>query len=226
MINILMSRSILGSSEIHHYAKRYIKNTDKVLIICFSFFEEQFNSIADYHLFYQNGGEYYQKMIDSFSPYGVTEKQIDFLNYYNDDHEIAIKKIKNADIIYLPGGAPDLMMKRIIDFNIKNALESHNKVFIGSSAGAMIQFKNYYITKDNEYQKFSYQEGLNLIEDLFIEVHYRRKKNQKRSLKKVFRSYRKDIYAIPDDGAIIIDQKQVILINTAKKLYDKNGVVK
>jgi peptidase E len=221
-----MSRGILSENQIYEHAVKYIKKIDHVLVVCFSFFDLQFKSEADYHAYYSKDGEYYQKMVDSFAKFQISEKQIDFLNYYRDNHETAIDKISRADIIYFPGGAPDLMMKRILEFNIKNALESHHKVFIGSSAGAMIQFNDYYISKDREYKKFSYEKGLNLINNLFIEVHYRRKKKQKSSLKKVFRSYKKDIYAIPDDGAIIIENNKIILINSAKKVYDKNGVVK
>ena len=164
--------------------------------------------------------------MNSFIPYGIPEKHITWVHYFKDDHDSAVKKLKSANIIYFPGGAPDLMMKRIKEFDLIEVLEAHHQVFIGSSAGAMIQVKNYHIAKDFDYDRFSYEEGLNLISDLSIEVHYRRKKVQRRAIKKVWRAYRHDVYGIPDDGMIIINNHEVTLVHSALKLYDHKGVVK
>ncbi|MCR3906445.1 MAG: Type 1 glutamine amidotransferase-like domain-containing protein [Tenericutes bacterium] len=224
MANILLSRGILHHPNIYKHVKEYIKANDRVLVVAFSFFESQFLNEKSYQEFYSKGGEYYEKMIDTFSVFKIAENQIEWLNYYQDNHDTAVKKIKQADIIYFPGGAPDLMMKRIKEFDIKEALESHHGLFIGSSAGSMIQFKQYHISPDGEYHKFSYEEGLNLLSGFFVEVHYRRRNKQKSSMRKVHRAYQHDIYAIPDDGAIIADQKTVKCIGSARKIYDQKGI--
>lgn len=224
MINILMSRGIIGDPNIVPYASEYIKSHHKVLVVALSFFRDQFQSQADYEAFYSKGGEYYDKMISAFLPYHILESNISFLNYFKDDQELAIKKIMEADIIYFPGGAPDLMMQRIIELGIKEALESKD-FFIGSSAGAMIQFENYHISKDQDYLNFSYQNGLNLLKGFSIEVHFRRRKNQKKAMRKVFRAYKHPIFALPDDGAIIIKDNEARLIN-AYLYYDLKGVIR
>lgn len=226
MTNILMSRGILGHPIMVENVKQYIKKTDKVLVVAFSFFENQFKDEKTYLEFYSKGGEYYIKIVESFLPYGIQENQIEWLYYYTDNHTEAIKKIKNANIIYFPGGSPQLMMKRIHEFNIKEALESPDKVFIGSSAGAMIQLDNYHISPDQEHRKFSYEKGLNLISGISIEVHYRRRKKQKSALRKVNRAYRHPIIAIPDEGAVIIDDQVVKLIGNAFLMYGKKGVIR
>jgi len=226
MTNILLSRAILNQPHIYEKAKDYIKSTDRVAVLAFSFFPKDYLSQASYDLDFEKGGEYYEKIVNSFLPYGILEEHIEWVHYFKDDHGSAVKKLENANIIYFPGGAPDLMMKRIQEFDLITTLESHKELFIGSSAGAMIQVKNYHIAKDFDYNHFSYEEGLNLISNLSIEVHYRRKKVQRRAIKKVWRAYRHDIYGIPDDGMIIIDQNQVILVQSAVKLYDHKGVVK
>ena len=226
MINILMSRGILNKPFMVQEVSQYIKKTDKVLIIAFSFFEHQFKDEKTYLDFYSPGGEYYIKMVEAFIPYGISESQIEFLYYNQDDTKKAIQKIERADIIYFPGGSPIQMMKRIHEYKIKDALESPNKVFIGSSAGAMIQFDHYHISKDNEHPKFSYEEGLNLISGLSIEVHYRRRKKQKSALRKVNRAYHHPIIAIPDEGAVIIDHEVVKLLGNAFVMYGKKGVIR
>jgi peptidase E len=163
-------------------------------------------------------------MIDSFAPYDINESQISWIYYFDDTKESAKQKINDADIIYFPGGSPDQMMTRIIEFELKEHIEAQDKIFIGSSAGAMIQFSEYHISKDADYDCFSIQEGLTLISDFIIEVHYRRRKKQKSALRKMHRLTHKNIYSIPDDGAIIYNHLTIRTIGSAIQLYNHKGV--
>ncbi|AUD65342.1 hypothetical protein BK011_06440 [Tenericutes bacterium MZ-XQ] len=226
MIHVLTSRGILRESFMVDALKEIIKKEHKVCVVALSFFQKHIYTIEAYDAYYKKGGEYYQKMIDSFEPYGIPEKHISFVYYYDMSKEEAKKKIDQADIIYFPGGAPDLMMERIKEFELKEHLENQKKIFIGSSAGAMIQFSNYHISPDLDYDKFSLHEGLDLIDNFIIEVHYRRRKKQKSALRKMYRSTHKPIFAIPDDGAIIYDHKQLKLLGSAKQLYNHRGVIR
>lgn len=226
MTHILLSRGIIGRDDMVIQLKDIIKKEDKVCILALSFFDKHISSKEAYDLYYKKGGEYYQKMIDSFAPYGIKESQISWVYYFDDTKESAKQKISNADIIYFPGGSPDQMMNRIIEFELKEHLESQDKIFIGSSAGSMIQFEDYHISKDLDYDCFSLQEGLNLINDFIVEVHYRRRKKQKSALRKMHRLTHKNIYGIPDNGAIIYDKKKITLINDASQLYNHKGVVR
>ncbi|MBE0700105.1 MAG: Type 1 glutamine amidotransferase-like domain-containing protein [Acholeplasmataceae bacterium] len=226
MTHILLSRSILGSVDFQPFFRPYIKSGDRVTVLLFSFFENQFKDEEAYDKYYEINGEYHQKIIGSFTPYGIQEKNIEFIHYFKDDSKSAKQKIQCADILYFPGGAPDMMMKRIELFNIKKDLESHQKLFIGSSAGTMIQFKRFHISKDGEYHRFSYHNGLDLIEDIDVEVHYRRRKQQKKAMRKTNRDFGINIYGIPDDGAIIYHNHQIITVGTARQIYSKKGKCK
>lgn len=226
MNHILLSRSILGMPEMIPYFKPYIRKNDQVLIVALSHFSKHISDEVTYNNYYEKGGEYYQKMVDSFAPYGINESQIKWIHYFKDNHESASQKIKDSDIIYLPGGAPDLMMMRIEAFGIKELLEAHQGLMIGSSAGAMIQMASYHMSPDEDYPHFSYEKGLDLLKGFSIEVHYRRRKKQKAALRKVNRAFHQEIYAIPDDGAIIVAQDGIQCLKSAKKIYHKKGVVK
>ena len=226
MIHVLTSRGILRESFMVDALKEIINKEHKVCVVALSFFQKHIYTIEAYDAYYKKGGEYYQKMIDSFEPYGIPEKHISFIYYYDMSKEEAKEKIDEADIIYFPGGAPDLMMERIKEFELKEHIENQEKIFIGSSAGAMIQFNEYHISPDLDYDKFSMHEGLNLIDNFIIEVHYRRRKKQKSALRKMYRSTHKPIFAIPDDGAIIYDYKQLKLLGSAKQLYNHRGVIR
>jgi len=224
MTHFLMSRAIFGSPLVFQVAKDYIKPTDQVVIVALSFFESQATNRQSYQQLYEKDGEYYQKILNSFLPYGILESQITWIDYFEDDSNSAQLKIKEADIVYLPGGAPDLMMKRIKQMGIQETLENHKGVMIGSSAGTMIQFENYYISKDQDYPCFSYQNGLSILKHFFVEVHYRRRRRQKRAMKRVFRAYQKPILTIPDDGFILITEEKIIPFHTARLHYYKKGI--
>jgi len=226
MMNVLMSRGILGHEMMVEELKDVLKKEYKVAILLYSFFKEQFQTERDYHAFYEKGSEYYEKIVSAFEPYGIQEKQLSWVNYYHDKKEDAMKKIKDADILYFPGGAPDLMMERIIEKGLKEAIEAHRKIYIGSSAGAMIQFENYHISSDAEYPQFTYQTGLNLLKGFSIEVHYRRRKKQKSGMRKVFRAYKHPILTIPDDGAVVVYDDEIILLGTAKLTYTHQGILR
>jgi len=224
MINILMSRGILGTEPLVQELNGVISKDHRVAVLLYSFFSKDLSTPEAYDRFYAFEGENTQKIIGYFTPYGIDPSTISWINYYHDDHDVAIKKIKDADILYFPGGAPDEMMQRIIEKGLKDAIEEHQKIYIGSSAGAMIQFKHYHISKDFDYPRFSYEEGLNLLTGFSVEVHYRRRKKQKAAMKKVFRAFHHPILIIPDDGAVMIEGDEITLIETADVMYDQKGI--
>jgi peptidase E len=224
MINVLMSRGILGSDMMVDALAEHIKPNMKVAVLLYSFFEDQFLTEDQYHEFYAKGSEYYDKIVGSFIPYGIPEKNVLWINYFTTTKEEATRMIESSDIIYFPGGSPDQMMTRIIQKGLKEVIEKHQKIYVGSSAGAMIQCHYYHISKDHDYKRFSYEEGLNLLQGFSIEVHYRRKKVQKSAMRKVFRSFSHPIFTIPDDGALIVFDEEIELLGTADLMYISKGV--
>src|SRR5690554_7694124 len=223
MINILMSRSsALNQAWAYDELKQILKPKMKVVVLGFSFFNEL--TEEEYFSIYDKGTEYYEKIANNFLDYKISD--INWIYYYKTDHDEMVEHINNADILYFPGGAPDLMMKRIIEKNILEALKAFKGIVIGSSAGAMIQLEKYHISKDNEYFKFSEHEGLGYINNFFIEVHFRRRKKQKSSMRKMRKKYLKPIYTIPDDGMVIVKDSKIITLNSARKYYNPKGVNK
>jgi len=226
MINILMSRGILASDQVYEQAKTIIKPTMKVLIVYFSFFEKHLPDQKDYDLFYDHDNEYHQKMLKTFSRYDIDENNIKVLNYYHDSLEEMLKKIKECDILYFPGGAPEEMMDRFAQKGLLDDLKAFNKIVIGSSAGAMIQNDFFHITPDKDYQKYAIYQGLVYIKDLGIEVHFQRRIKSKKALRKTAHILGRPVYVIPDDSAIIINNGEIICIGQAKKYYENQKRVK
>ena len=89
---------------------------------------------------------------------------------------------------------------------------------MGGSAGACVQLKRYFITEENNVPRgFQQLEGVGILDvDFLIDVHTNihttgeNEPNRKAyisKLKDFAKLYEKDIYAISDDGAILVDRK-------------------
>ncbi len=211
MVNILMSRGLINKADFYIYFKEFIKPEMKVCVIPWAF-----DGKEDYSI-YRKGGYYYERMIFQFLPYQIDEDKITFLDYYLDDQKTCHEKVKNADVIYFTGGLPDKLYERLAEFNLLDILTKTPKVLVGSSAGAVIQFKDYHLSPDRDYKKFGMYKGLDILHDFGIEVHYKAKFKQKRSLKKVNQLIARPYYTVPDDSAVIVYSGKIILIGRAKR---------
>ena len=85
----------------------------------------------------------------------------------------------------------------------------NNKIVIGESAGTELQLNNYFITaKNNYYKKFDWYKGFGIINDPFyMDVHSYNNYNYLRKLQKVANEKKKNVYAIYDDGVLILNRK-------------------
>ncbi|NLK12496.1 MAG: type 1 glutamine amidotransferase-like domain-containing protein [Candidatus Phytoplasma sp.] len=222
MINILVSRkSKLLESQMISKIKPMIQPNDKVAILGFSFFEKQIKDKDDWEKYYGVNSEYHNDCELIFTQLGVKKENIVWLNYFSSTKEELIETLSESQILFLPGGAPDEMMERIHEKEITETLEQFNGLIIGSSAGAMIQFNYFHISKDNDYKAFNICDGLGYLKDFSIEVHYKRKKVQKSGMKKASKIFKRDVYILPDDAAIICQNGQITLIDGARKIYHK-----
>ncbi|MGX4599588.1 Type 1 glutamine amidotransferase-like domain-containing protein [Faecalimicrobium sp. JNUCC 81] len=218
MVNILLSLYNFDEDWCFDTFKELIKPKYKVLIIPFSYHEDWLNNESDWNrAFNPKTGTHYRDIISPFLSYDIQEKNIIWINQFIDDKNYAKDKVKNSDIIFFTGGYPDKMMKRLKEFDLIDVLENYNGIMIGSSAGAMIQIKEYHITKDNDYDKFSYNKGLNIITDFDIEVHYENSDIQNISISKCLKEKIKTIYSIENQGCIMVLDGTVTMLGKVKK---------
>ncbi|MCI5723598.1 MAG: hypothetical protein MR283_06275 [Erysipelotrichaceae bacterium] len=64
---------------------------------------------------FQKGKETYEMMVRPFKNFGIREKNISWLNYFQDTSTAAKKMIAQADIVVLSGESPAWIMQRIED---------------------------------------------------------------------------------------------------------------
>ena len=162
----------LRASYLSHALKDILFPFMRVAVIAFSFRESAVRSARDWERFYGEKSKNYKGIVSGLSAYGISPYQISFLNYFTDTKASAAEKIKNADILYFPGGLPDKMMERIREFELEEAIRSHQGVFIGYSAGALVLLSEYHLSPDHDYPVFQYGKGLGIVDGFFLEVHY------------------------------------------------------
>ncbi|MBQ8341388.1 MAG: Type 1 glutamine amidotransferase-like domain-containing protein, partial [Clostridia bacterium] len=198
--------------------KRYIRPDHSVAVVAFSFRDSQAKSLSDWNALYDKDlGKYYNGIVGGFAAYGIPEEHIAFVNYFADTKETAAQKIKQADIVYFPGGLPDRMMDRIKEFDLYDALMQHKGIVMGFSAGAVIQLAEYHLSPDDDYPEFRYYEGLPYLRDFYVEVHYEGTAVQEEAIQRVLAERGKTVYATTDQvGAILVDNGNVKLLGDVK----------
>lgn len=218
MINILLEEHDIDNDYLYNDLNKYIMLNHTVAAVLFSFKDSEVKSLSDWNTLYsKENGKYYNGIVNSLNSYGISEEQISFINYFTDTKESAQQKIKNADIVYFPGGLPDRMMDRIKEFDLLDVLMKHNGIVLGYSAGALIQLAEYHISPDKYYDKFEYCKGIPYLDNFYLEVHYDNTENQNKSIQKVIAERGKTVYApVFMSGGIIVDNGNIKLLGDVK----------
>ena len=217
MINILLEGYNIDAPYLYDELKQILLPHHTVAVVAFSFRDDRFRDPTDWNALYGAGGFYYNGIVDSFGSYGISEDHITFLNYFSDTKETARKKVEHADILYFLGGLPDRMMQRIEEFELQEALEKHDGIVMGYSAGAVIQLAEYHLSPDEDYPAFGYYHGLPYLDSFYHEVHYEGTPDQNRSIQKVLAERKKPVYATASmQGAILVKNGEIKLLGKVK----------
>lgn len=217
MTNILLESYSLDAPWLRHSLAPYLRRRARAAVIAFSFRDKQVQNESDWNRLYSPNGLYYSSMVRPFGAYGIPEENVAFVNYFADTPAEALEKIERADILYFPGGLPDRMTERIHEFGLESAIQRHNGVILGYSAGAMIQFGEYHISPDDDYPEFCYKQGLGLINGFYPEVHYEGADAQNNAVNRVLAERGKPVFAtFPDKSALIVENGCVRAIGETK----------
>jgi len=226
MINILSSKTIYDKPYVKKHLEKYIKKDSKICVIAFSFFESV-DMLDKYYKGYEpETGEWYLHILEPLLVYGIDPKNVEWVLYKKDTKTSALKKVKDADIIFLPGGAPDKFYKRLVEYELIDAIQTSNKIVMGPSAGTMVQFNWFHISKDRDYKKYQLSDGIGLIKEFGVEVHWNRRKQQKKSLRKTSHYHERPIYVIHEPGFMILEDGKIIYRYMAQKYYEKGKRIK
>lgn len=220
MVNILLEGYRIDMPWLYNELKKYISKGKKVTVFALSFRSSEVFDKESWQKNYGKGSRIYNGIVNGLSSYGISEEDIEFINYYEDDSKTAAQKLQKADIIYFTSGLPDKMIERIKELGIYEPLCNFEKTVIGYSAGALIQLSEYHLSPDKDYPEFGYKNGLPYIDDFYLESHYQGTDIQNAAIRKVLAERDKTVYATHlMRGAIISDNKKIKLLGEVTQ-YD------
>ena len=223
MYSVLLSKIEFGFPLIKNRLKEIVNENMKVVVIPWAFPTE-----LDYdrlvNEYFKEGEKKYNKYINSLLELGIQKENITILNCYEKDTSNFKNIINNADLLVLPGGNPEMFFSKVVqETEILYEIKHFKGIIIGESAGACLQFKWYFITARNNYYKyFAWYDGFGVLDDPFyIDVHTINNRLYLNSLEKVAKEKKKTLYAIYNDGAIILNRE-----NKKIELFGNVGVYK
>lgn len=206
MTSILCNSADLDVKWARPRLKNVLRKGQKAVILAASDFADVHDQ-KSWEADYGPGGMWNQAYEGGLRAYGITD--ITWLSPFRDERARMVVELGSADVIVLPGGAPDRFMKQIRRFGLKKVLKAHKGVFVGVSAGAMILLENYHISPDDDYDDFSWQTGLGLY-DFDVEMHYTGR--QIGHTRRAVAEKGLPTYAISEKGAVLVEDDVVTLL--------------
>lgn len=218
-----MDKLDFNESWAYETFRKIIKPEHKLCVIPFAFHEDWIKDKEEWEKCYNKmNGIYYKDTVSAFYSYGIEDKNITLINYFEDSKEAAKAKVRESDILLFTGGFPDKIMNRLEKFDLIDIIEKHKGIIMGWSAGAMMQCLEYYISPDGtDYTEFVYSKGLNCIKDFAVEVHYKNEEWQNHSIEKFISEKGKSVYTTERQSAIIVEGCHITLLGNAKAYTDK-----
>lgn len=222
MTNILINISNFNEEWAYDSLCEYIRENSRVLILPLSYDEGWITDAHEWRQRYGRGMPEYEELVRPFRSYGIRDRQIRWINYYEDDHESCMRKIAKTDILFFTGGFPDWMMQRLYDLGIEDAVREFDGIVMGTSAGALIQLDEFHLTEESGYE-YQYQYGLGLLSGFDMEVHY---ETDLRHITAIIRSLEdrgKPVVAAPNRGGLLIDGEHFELLGDAF-IFEENDL--
>lgn len=223
MYSVLLSKIEFVFPLIKDRLKNIVNKNMKAVVLPWAFPTE-----LDYdkliNEYFKEGERKYNKYINSLLELGLKKENVTILNCYEKDNSDFKQIINNSDILLLPGGNPEMFFSKVVhETEILYEIKHFKKIIIGESAGACLHFKRYFITaKNNYYKYFAWYDGFGILNDPFyIDVHSINNRLYLDSLKRIAKEKSKTLYAIYNDGALILNRE-----NGKIELYGNVGVYK
>ncbi len=142
----------------------------------------------------------YHEFLDQYFM-SVCAEEVQFISKLKSTEDVR-QALNLAGVVYLPGGNTKLLLENIKERNVAPILKKLDTTIVGNSAGALVLCKEVILTKDKEIEETQVFPGLGMI-DFSVDVHYDNSHD-----KELFElSKSREIYAIPENCAIVFDDK-------------------
>lgn len=171
-----------------------------------------------------NEGEYRALMTEYFLDLGA--ETIQFAEPW-DPFGALIKKARSSQLIYLPGGNPQLLIDRMLISRGDEILAEYDSIIVGNSAGALALCKKYVaIIGQGEAHLTRFFKGFGEL-DFAVAVHYKpddghENHSADKELLNLSEKSATKIYAIPEDSAIIYNKGKLEFDGKVFQFYRGN----
>lgn len=155
------------------------------------------------------GGFIRRDLERAFGAYGIQETDISFVSWFHDTAQTAARKLDEADVLFLTGGLPDVFFERMQAMKLVERLQQFPGVVMGASAGAMVQFLEYHITPDEDYDAYCYHQGLGLLDGFELEVHFADTPVQRECMARYQKERGKPLWAMCNDGGLLVRNGEI-----------------
>ena len=157
---------------------------------------------------------FYRKILKEYF-LDLGAKEVLFLEE-DDNIKIVSEKFSKANILYLPGGDPKILLEKIKGKRyVLSEIEKFRGIVVGNSAGALVLCRYCLIIRGD---KVSILNGLNLV-NVSVKVHY--KPSEEKRLSEICQKRRITIFALPEDSAIRIIGNRVETIGNVTIFTNK-----
>ena len=204
MTHILLNINNFDEPWAYGTLENFLNPDTKVLILPLSYDDGWINDAFEWKEKYGRGSAEYKDIVRPFRSYGIKERSIRWINYYEDDHESCVRKISEADVLFFTGGYPGWMLQRLYDLGIMDAIREFDGIIMGTSAGAMIQLDEFHLTPEEDYE-FQYYEGLGLLSGFDIDVHYEENLTHIEAIIRTIEDTGRAVICMPNQGGVFID---------------------
>jgi peptidase E len=132
----------------------------------------------------------------------------------SDSFEAIDTKMEDADLVYLPGGDPKLLVERIKKKGVDALLRRYDRVILGNSAGALALCGDCLIVGGEPPEETIMISGVGVV-DFCVDVHYNSSKDKK--LMELSKSRR--VYAIAERSALVCDETEISFFGTVHLFF-------
>lgn len=174
----------------------------KVLVLPLAFPVETTKEALDNDWINPKKNEY----LDELHALGIKDENITIINCYQHSKEEVKNKIKNSNVLIIPGGNSEMLYyKLVMEYDLLYDLKYYEGLIIGESAGACTQFREYFITKENNYHGYkAWYPGFGVLNDpYYIDVHTRDDEEYLYQLQKISNKRKRIIYALHEEDSIL-----------------------
>lgn len=203
--SILCSHFKPAFEKAHNVLVELIPEEPKVVVLPLAFPIETNEKELDEKWIIPRKNEY----LDGLYNLGIKDDDIYIVNCYRDSKEDVLKKINDSNILIIPGGNSEMLYyKLVMEYELLYVLKYYNGLIIGESAGACTQFREYFITKENNYHGYkAWYPGFGILNDpYYIDVHTRDDEDYLNQLQKISNKRKRVIYALHEDDVLIHDR--------------------